>query len=88
MLRAAALALLLANLVFLAWMLGWLGPLAPQPPSMAGREPQRLEQQVRPDSVQVLRPRDVSAALARQAAGAADGADQPAGDAAAQPRSP
>lgn len=71
MLRGVVLSLLLANLVFLAWTQGWLGGLAPQPPATAGREPERLMQQVRPDSVQVLRPRDVSAALARQASGAA-----------------
>ena len=88
MLRAAALALLSANAVFIAWTQGWLGPLAPPPPSMAGREPHRLEQQVRPESVQVLRPRDVSAALARQAAAATAGSDPPGDKAAVPPRSP
>ena len=88
MLRAAAVALLSANAVFFAWTQGWLGPLAPPPPSMAGREPQRLEQQVRPETVQVLRPRDVSAALARQAAAATSGSDPQRDPAAAPPRSP
>ncbi len=77
MLRGAALVLLLANAAFLAWTQGWLGGLAPQPPATAGREPQRLTQQVRPDSVQVLRPRDVSAALARQASGVAAQVEPP-----------
>jgi hypothetical protein len=87
MLKATALGLVLINALFLAWTQGWLGGLAPQPPSIAGREPQRMGQQVRPESVQVLRPRDVSAALARQASGAVGHADKPSNGAAEAPRS-
>ena len=88
MLRALAGSLIGANLLFYAWTQGWLGTLAPAPPGLRGREPERLEQQVRPETVQVLRPRDVSAALARQAAAATSGSDPQRDPAAAPPRSP
>lgn len=54
MLRALALALLLANLGWFAWTRGWLpaGSLPP-PGDAAEREPQRLERQLRPDAITV-----------------------------------
>lgn len=67
MLRTLALGLVGANLLFYAWTQGWLGAAAPVPPALQGREPDRLEQQVRPDAVTVLRPR-AAAALAAQGA--------------------
>ena len=69
MLRTLALGLVGANLLFLAWTQGWLGSAAPVPPALQGREPDRLLQQVRPDTVTVLRPR-AAAALAAQGTGA------------------
>ena len=68
-LRTLALGLVGANLMFLAWTQGWLGSAAPVPPALQGREPDRLQQQVRPDTVTVLRPR-AAAALAAQGASA------------------
>lgn len=47
--KVAFLVLLLANLVLLAWQQGWLGS-APA----AGREPQRLAQQIAPDNLTPL----------------------------------
>ena len=64
MLRALAWSLIGANLLFFAWTQGWLGPLAPVPPGLQGREPERLDQQVRPEALTVLRPRAVTAPLA------------------------
>jgi hypothetical protein len=69
MLRTLALGMVGANLLFLAWTQGWLGSAAPVPPALQGREPDRLQQQVRPDTVTVLRPR-AAAALAAQGTGA------------------
>ena len=48
-------AVLAANLIFLAWSQGWLAPTAPGPPTALG-EPQRVANQVRPDWVQVVPP--------------------------------
>lgn len=53
MLRGLLLALIAANLVFLAWSQGWMGP-AGSGPRAGQSEPQRLANQVRPDWVQVL----------------------------------
>jgi len=64
MLRALALSLVGANLLLFAWTQGWLGRLAPAPPALQGREPERLEQQVHPEALTVLRPRAVAAPLA------------------------
>ena len=64
MMRALAGLLIGANLLFYAWTQGWLGPLAPVPPGLQGREPERLAQQVRPEALTVLRPRAVAAPLA------------------------
>ncbi len=83
MLRALAGSLIGANLLFYAWTQGWLGALAPAPPGLQGREPERLEQQVRPEALTVLRPRAVAAPLAEPGASnppapAAAGASSPA----------
>jgi hypothetical protein len=55
MLRGLLLAVLAANLIFLAWSQGWLAPTAPGPRTALG-EPQRVANQVRPDWVQVVPP--------------------------------
>lgn len=55
MLRALVAALLLANLLFLAWAQGWLGPALP-PPHHGEREPERLALQRQPDVVRILPP--------------------------------
>lgn len=64
MLRALAWSLIGANLLFFAWTQGGLGTLAPVPPGLQGREPERLEQQVRPEALTVLRPRATAAPMA------------------------
>jgi hypothetical protein len=69
MLRALVLVLLVANGFVFAWSQGWLSPLL-QPPGVAEREPERLLQQVRPDSITVLSP--AAAALAASQAGGDD----------------
>lgn len=53
MLRAIVLVLVLANLLLLAWSRDWLG-LGERP--TAGREPQRLQQQIRPEALRLLAP--------------------------------
>jgi hypothetical protein len=83
MLRTLALALVAVNGVFLAWNAGWLGALAPLPPALQGREPGRLEQQVRPEALTVLRPRAAAAALAVQEAASAAAASTASGAASA-----
>lgn len=78
-----ALALILANAVFWAWTQGWLGTAWPAPGERQ-REPQRLQQQVRPESIVVLSPRAASAALEQiTAAAATAAASEPASGAAA-----
>ncbi len=72
MLRAIVVLLLAANVVFFAWTQGWLAPLA-QPPLSSEREPDRMRQQVRPESVTVLGPKAVT--QARQADAAARNAE-------------
>jgi hypothetical protein len=62
-----ALVLIVANLGFCAWTQGGFGGSLP-PPGAAQREPERLRQQVRPESVVVLSPKAASAALAQIAA--------------------
>ena len=47
--RAFFLALLMANLVFFAWAQGYLGDTG------SGHEPQRLAEQLRPETMQLLR---------------------------------
>lgn len=62
MLRALLVLLLAANVVFFAWVQGWLAPTWP-PPRAGEREPQRLAAQVHPDRIRVLTPQAASAAL-------------------------
>jgi hypothetical protein len=70
MLRWIVVLLVLANLAFWSWREGWLaGPFGLGP--AVQREPQRLAQQVQPESVRVLPPSDASAALTQAAAAAA-----------------
>jgi hypothetical protein len=55
--RATFLLLLLANLLFLAWWQGYLGPRGTD-----GHEPQRLETQVSPDRIRILKAKSERAA--------------------------
>jgi len=52
MLRYLAAFLLIINIAFFAWMQGWLISA----PQQRGRSPERLETQIRPDSIQVALP--------------------------------
>ena len=52
MLRLLVLLLLLANAGYLAWTQGWLAPAGMAPAAQS--EPQRLQQQVRPEALRVL----------------------------------
>lgn len=61
MLRGLALLLLLANLAFFAWTQGWLDGVVGVHPH-GDREPERLNRQVRPESIQILSPAAVRAA--------------------------
>ncbi len=70
MIKWLALLLVLANVAFWGWTQGW-GGQAWQPPEARQREPERLQQQVRPESIVVLSPRAASAALEQMAAAAA-----------------
>ncbi len=51
LLRTTALALLLANGAYLAWSQGWLSPVGLGPSTSS--EPQRLQQQIRPEALRV-----------------------------------
>ena len=64
MLRAAVLALLLANVAFFAWTQGWLDTVVGIR-SIGDREPERLLRQVRPELIRILPPVAVAAAKAR-----------------------
>jgi len=69
MLRWFVLALLLANLAFWAWSEGWfVAPLGMGP--AVQREPARLARQIQPDSIRVLSPDAVRAAVAGAASAA------------------
>jgi len=70
MIKWLALLLVLANVAFWGWTQGWGGRAWP-PPEARQREPERLQQQVRPESIAVLSPRAASAALEQMAAAAA-----------------
>ena len=73
MLRALAVAALLANALFFAWTQGWLSPWFAAP-MLGERDPARLAAQLRPETISVLTPRAASAALqAARAASAAAG---------------
>lgn len=76
-----AVLLIVANLGFCAWTRGGFGESLPPPPGAAQRDPERLRQQVRPESIVVLSPKAASAALAQIAAAeaAASVAPSPAG---------
>jgi hypothetical protein len=56
MLRLFVLALLLANGAFLAWSQGWLLAWGVGPAQQS--EPHRVQQQLRPEALRVLRPED------------------------------
>lgn len=81
--------LLAANAAFYAWTQGWLSPLLPLPPALAGREPERLQRQVRPESITVLSPKASASAPSETGteAPSAEGA-APAASAAASAASP
>lgn len=84
MLRTLVLLLALANLAFLAWTQGLLSPLA-RPPMSSEREPERLTQQVRPETVKVLGAQAAAALEGQQAQAGSTQAAQPAASAASQP---
>ena len=70
MIKWLALLLVLANVAFWGWTQGWGGQTWP-PPDTRQREPERLQQQVRPETIVVLSPRAASAALEQIAAATA-----------------
>jgi hypothetical protein len=80
MIKWLALLLVLANVAFWGWTQGWGGPAWP-PPEARQREPARLQQQVRPESITVLSPRAASAALEQIATAAAAASAASAADA-------
>ncbi|HET9642720.1 MAG TPA: SPOR domain-containing protein [Burkholderiaceae bacterium] len=67
MLRAVALLLLAANVLFFAFTHGWLADVTGLKQSTE-REPERLGRQVRPEAIRVLKPVAASQALAASAA--------------------
>ena len=54
MLRALVLVLVMANLLYLVWVKNLLGPYGFGPANQA--EPERLQQQIRPEAIQLLEP--------------------------------
>jgi hypothetical protein len=70
MIKWLALLLVLANVAFWGWTQGWGGRAWP-PPDARQREPERLQLQVRPESIVVLSPKAASAALEQMAAASA-----------------
>lgn len=73
--------LVAANVLFFVWAQGWLVsvlPPLPLPPSLAGREPERLQRQVRPESITVLSPKAVATAASEPGEGAAPDSVPPA----------
>lgn len=66
MLRPIVLLLLVLNLLFFAWSQGWVERVTGQP-AHAGREPERLNRQVAPESIKVT-PASASAAVSKAAA--------------------
>ena len=76
MLRLLVLLLAAANLVFLAWTMGWLDDVVGVR-AIGDREPERLERQVRPETVRILPGAPLragtTAAPANNAGGAAGG---------------
>jgi hypothetical protein len=69
LLRTIALTLLLLNGLYWAWSQELLAPIGLAPASV--REPQRLEQQIRPEALRVLSPQEAAAVPADAAPGAA-----------------
>lgn len=63
MLRALVALLLLANLLFFLWARGSLAPALP-PPHQGEREPERVAAQLNPQSLRLLTPQAVKAAVA------------------------
>ena len=53
MLRALVIALVLANGVYFAWTRGALAAIGAQPARFNESEPQRLQQQIRPELLQI-----------------------------------
>jgi hypothetical protein len=62
MLRAIVVALLVANLGYYAWTQGALAVFGTQPERFNQTEPQRLQQQVRPELLQIVRVAPAAAA--------------------------
>ncbi len=54
--KAWVLALVVANVLALAWWQGWLSPLL-EPPGASEREPLRAARQLRPEAVRATAPR-------------------------------
>jgi len=69
MLRALVVVLLLANAGFLAWSQGWLDAYV-SVRALGEREPERLQRQLRPETLRLLPASAASAALAAATAGA------------------
>ena len=65
MLKGLVLLLVAANLAFFAWTQGWLAPML-KPPMSSEREPERMSQQLRPETVRLLD--DPAARAARRGA--------------------
>ncbi len=53
MLRALVILLVLANLVYFGWTRGALAVIGAQPAHFQEAEPQRLQQQIRPELLQI-----------------------------------
>jgi hypothetical protein len=53
MLRALVIVLALANIVYFAWTRGALAVIGAQPARVNESEPQRLQQQIRPELLQI-----------------------------------
>src|SRR4051812_23259893 len=68
LLRVSVLMLLLANGVYYAWAHGMLDPYGFGPPMLT--EPQRLEQQIRPEALRIASTNAVSPATPKAAASA------------------
>ena len=75
MLRALLLVVVLANALFFAWSQGWLARVIGSTP-YSEREPQRLDAQVRPETIKVL---PAVASSAPTSASESTAAPEPAG---------
>jgi hypothetical protein len=63
--RKTAMALILANLLFALWSVGFFGFIGLNPGPV--REPQRLDEQISPEAVQIQRPQAARPAQATPA---------------------